>query len=121
MTSILKEEKAERVGGVIHDFDESEKAASRFLDMGFLVSFGGAVTYPDAAELHDIVRHVPLDGILIETDSPYMPLYMQSAEKNEPANVAQVARVLAEIKKIDIEELIDRTYKNFTVLLNIED
>ncbi len=121
MISILKEEKADRVGGVIHNFDESKITASQLLDMGFFVSFGGAVTYPDAAELHDIVRHVPLDGILIETDSPYMPLYKQSAEKNEPANVAQVARALAEIKKIGIEELIDRTYKNFTVLLNIED
>lgn len=121
MISILEEEKADRVGGVIHNFDESKTTAGRLLDMGFFVSFGGAVTYPEAVELHDIVRHVPLHGILIETDSPYMPLYLQRPEKNVPANVAQVARTLAEIKKIDIEELIDRTYKNFTKLLSIED
>jgi TatD DNase family protein len=120
MIALLEEEKADRIGGVIHNFDESKTTASRLLDMGFLISFGGAVTYPEAAELHEIVRHVPLDGILIETDSPYMPLYLQRPEKNEPANVAQVARTLAGIKKIELEELIDRAYKNFTKLLNIE-
>jgi TatD DNase family protein len=121
MISILDEEKAERVGGVIHNFDESKATAGRLLDMGFFASFGGAVTYPEAAELRDTVRHVPLDGILIETDSPYMPHYLQRPEKNEPANVARVAQTLAEIKKMDVEELIDRTYKNFIKLLHIED
>jgi len=103
------------------DFDESKATAGRLLDMGFFVSFGGAVTYPESAELRHIVRNIPLDGILIETDSPYMPLYLQRPEKNEPANVAQVAQTLAEIKKMDVEELIDRIYKNFTRLLQIED
>jgi TatD DNase family protein len=121
MMSILEEEKANRVGGVIHNFDESKTTAGRLLDMGFFVSFGGALTYPEATELRDTVRHVPLDGILIETDSPYMPLYLQRPEKNEPANVARVARTLAEIKKMEVEGLIDRTYKNFTELLHIED
>ena len=121
MISILEEEKADRVGGVIHNFDESKATAGRLLDMGFFVSFGGAVTYPESAELRHIVRNIPLDGILIETDSPYMPLYLQRPEKNEPANVAQVAQTLAEIKKMDVEELIDRIYKNFTRLLQIED
>ena len=121
MISILKEEKAYRIGGVIHNFDEDEKTAGKLLDMGFLLSLGGSITYPAATELHDVVRHIPLDGILVETDSPYMPLYLQEADKNEPANIAKVARAMAELKKIDIEELIDKTYKNFKTLLNIED
>jgi TatD DNase family protein len=120
MISILKEEKAVRVGGVIHNFDESREAASRLLGLGFLLSFGGAVSFPEAAALHDLVRYAPLDGILLETDSPYMPLYGQQAQKNEPANVARVARVIAEIKAIDLEELIDRTYGNFKALLRLE-
>jgi TatD DNase family protein len=120
MISILKEEKAARVGGVIHNFDESREAASRLLGLGFLLSFGGAVSYPEAAALHDLVRYVPLDGILLETDSPYMPLYRQEAQKNEPANVAQVARAIAEIRAIDLEKLIDRTYRNFKELLKLE-
>jgi TatD DNase family protein len=121
MISILKEEKAARVGGVIHNFDESREAASQLLGLGFLLSFGGAVSYPEAAALHDLVRHAPLDGILLETDSPYMPIYRQQAQKNEPAHVAQVARVIADIKMIDLADLIDRTYRNFRMLLKIEE
>jgi TatD DNase family protein len=117
LISILREEKAARVGGVIHNFDESREAASQLLGLGFLLSFGGAVTYPEATALHDLARYIPLDGMLLETDSPYMPLYRQQAEKNEPANVAQVARALAEIKAIDLQELTDRTYRNFRALL----
>jgi TatD DNase family protein len=120
MIAILREEEASRVGGVIHNFDESREAAGQLLDLGFLLSFGGAVTYPEAASLHDLVRHVPLDGMLLETDSPYMPLYRQQAEKNEPANVAQVARAIARIKAIDLEELVDRTCKNFKRLLRLD-
>jgi TatD DNase family protein len=121
MISILKEEKAVRVGGVIHNFDESREAANQLLGLGFLLSFGGAVSYPEAAALRDLVRYVPLDGILLETDSPYMPLYRQEAQKNEPANVAQVARAIAGIKAIDLEELIDKTCRNFRALLKIEE
>jgi TatD DNase family protein len=121
MISILKEEKASKVGGVIHNFDESQEAASQLLDLGFLLSFGGAVSYPDATTLHDLVRYVPLDGILLETDSPYMPVYLQQAQKNEPANVAQVASVIADIKMVDLDELIDTTYRNFRMLLKIEE
>jgi TatD DNase family protein len=120
MISILKEESAARVGGVIHNFDESREAASRLLGLGFLLSFGGAVSYPEASALRDLVRYVPLEGMLLETDSPYMPLYRQEAQKNEPANVAQVARAVAAIKGIDPEELIDRTFENFRALLKPE-
>lgn len=121
MISILEEEKAGRVGGVIHNFDESERAARRLLDLGFMLSFGGAASYPEATTLHDLVRRVPLDGILLETDSPYMPLYRQSAEKNEPANVAEIARVMAGIRKVDPDELIEATHRNFRTLLKIRD
>jgi len=120
MISILKEEKASRVGGVIHNFDESREAASQLLGLGFLLSFGGAVSYPEATALHDLIRYVPLDGLLLETDSPYMPLYRQQAQKNEPANVAQIARAIAEIKAVDLQELIDKTNRNFRALLRLD-
>jgi TatD DNase family protein len=121
MISILEEERAGRVGGVIHNFDESERAARRLLDLGFMLSLGGAASYPEATALHDLVRRLPLDGILLETDSPYMPLYRQQAEKNEPANVAEVARVIARIRKVDPDELIEATHRNFKTLLKIRD
>ena len=118
---ILKEEKAHRVGGVVHNFDADQDTASALLDMGFLASFGGAITYPSATTLHKIARHIPLDGILLETDSPYMPLYEQTIDQNEPANVARLASLLAELKGIDSEELIAAVFTNFTRLLKISD
>ncbi len=120
LPSILQEEKAYRVGGVIHNFDGDEKTATQLLDMGFLLSFGGAITYPTATELGGTIRHIPIDGILLETDSPYMPLFEQSAEKNEPANVARVAYALAKLKEIDVEELVEAVYTNFRNLLSID-
>ena len=117
--SILREEKAHRAGGVIHNFDANDKAAGKLLDMGFYLSFGGVITYPEALELHATIRNIPLSSVLIETDSPYMPLYKQSTEKNEPANAVQVAIKLAHIKKIDTDEIIDKVHSNFKTLLKI--
>jgi len=119
LISILQEERAYRVCGVIHNFDGDKKTADQLLNMGFYLSFGGAITYPTATTLQKIVRHVPLDRILIETDSPYMPLYLQLDEKNEPANVVQIARTLAKVIKVDSEEFIDISYTNFKTLLKI--
>jgi TatD DNase family protein len=116
---ILKEEGAYRVGGVVHNFNGDLEVAGHLLDMRFYLSFGGDITYPTATALQEVVRHIPLDGILIETDSPYMPLYQQPADRNEPANVAQVARALAELRQIDGEELISIVYTNFRNLLSI--
>jgi len=89
--------------------------------MGFLLSFGGTITYPEETALREVVRQIPLNGILLETDSPYMPLYQQASDQNEPAHVAQVASTLAEIKGIDAEELIDAVYENFRTLLKLTD
>jgi len=121
LPSLLGEEKAYRVGGVIHNFDGDEKAAGQLLEMGFFLSFGGAITYPTATALHEIARSIPLESILIETDSPYMSLYEQSADQNEPAYVAQVACSLAKLRGIDAEELIGAVYTNFGNLLTIHD
>jgi len=117
LISILQEERAYRIRGVIHNFDGNGEVAGRLLDLGFYLSFGGAITYPEATSLQEIARYIPLDGILIETDSPYMPLYRQATERNEPANVAQVAQVLAGIKHMAIEELTTIIYTNFRTLL----
>jgi len=116
---ILKEEGAYRVGGAVHNFNGEDKVADELLDMGFCLSFGGAITYPTATALQELVRHIPLDGILIETDSPYMPLYLQSTDRNEPAKVAQVARTLADLRQIDSEELINIICTNFRNLLSV--
>jgi len=118
---ILKEERANRVGGAVHNFEADAETAKQLLDMGFLLSFGGTITYPEETALREVVRQIPLNGILLETDSPYMPLYQQASDQNEPAHVAQVASTLAEIKGIDAEELIDAVYENFRTLLKLTD
>jgi len=117
---ILREEKAYRVRGVVHNFDSDVRTASKLLDMGFFLSFGGTITYPEATGLRRTLCRLPLEGILIETDSPYMPLHLQSTDKNEPANVVRVAETVAEIRKIDIEELASIVYANFRNLLKIK-
>ncbi len=118
---ILTEERANRVGGAVHNFDADLRTAKQLLDMGFLLSFGGTITYPQETALREVVHQIPLDGILLETDSPYMPLYQQATEQNEPAHVAQVASTLAEIKGIDVGELIDAVHTNFRTLLRLTD
>lgn len=118
---ILKEERANRVGGAVHNFEADLRTAKQLLAMGFLLSFGGTITYPEETALREVVRQIPLNGILLETDSPYMPLYQQSTDQNEPAHVAQVASTLAEIKGIDVGELIDAVHTNFKKLLKLTD
>ncbi len=119
LLEILGEEKAYRVGGAVHNFDADLATARRLLDMGFLLSFGGAVTYPDAHALHGLIRCLPLDGILLETDSPYMPLHQEKSARNEPARVAEVVQALARHGGVDVDRLIEATFVNFTRLLRL--
>ncbi len=117
MISILREERAHQVRGVVHNFSGDWEAARALLDMGFYLAFGGAITYPAATTLHEVAREIPLDGLLTETDAPYMPLYLQPGERNEPANVVKVARALAELRGLETAELIGAVYKNFQSFL----
>lgn len=113
---ILKEEKAHKVRGVVHNFSGDWAAAEALLDLGFYLAFGGAITYPTATDLHEVAKRLPLDGLLTETDAPYMPLYLQPGEQNEPANVAKVARALAELRGLEAAELASAVYRNFCSL-----
>lgn len=113
---VLKETKADQVGGVVHNFDTEPKVAHALFDLGFFASFGGAITYPGASRLHALVREVPLARILLETDSPYMPLYQQATEKNEPANVARVAQRIADLKGLEVDDVVEASFRSFTEL-----
>ncbi|WP_300272295.1 TatD family hydrolase [Halomonas sp.] len=85
-------------GGLIHAFAGSPEQAGKFLDLGFVVGLGGAVTFARAKRLHRAVTHLPDDGFVLETDSPDMPLAGHQGERNEPARVAEVCRVVAELR-----------------------
>ena len=116
--NILREEKAAQVGGVLHCFTENWEMASAALDMGFYISFSGIVTFKNAEALRDVAAKVPLDKMLIETDSPYLAPMPHRGKPNEPKYVYRVAETLADIRGMETSELADVTARNFHTLFN---
>ena len=110
---ILKEEGAERIGGVMHCFTESYEVAKAAMDMGFFISFSGIVTFKSAKDLQETCKHVPLDRMLIETDSPYLAPIPYRGKINEPAWVSKVGEFIADLKGVPIETLATSTSNNF--------
>ena len=110
---ILKEEGAERIGGVMHCFTESLEVARAAIDMGFYISFSGIVTFKSAVDLQETCKQVPIDRLLIETDSPYLAPIPYRGKTNEPAWVSKVAEFVANLKDIPLEKLALHTSNNF--------
>jgi TatD DNase family protein len=110
---ILEEEGAERCGGVMHCFVENWEIARRALDLGFYISFSGIVTFKNAADLQEVAKQVPLDRILVETDSPYLAPVPYRGKSNEPAYVYHVAKFLAELRGEEYEKIAEQTTRNF--------
>ena len=109
---ILREEKANEVGGVMHSFSGSWETAKICLDLGFHLSFGGPITFKNARVPKEVLAQTPLDRLLIETDSPYLTPHPYRGKRNESAHVKLVAEAAAEIKGITWEELAQITYAN---------
>ena len=110
---ILKEEGAERIGGVMHCFTESLEMAKAAMQMGFFISFSGIVTFKSAKDLQETCKQVPLERLLIETDSPYLAPIPYRGKINEPAWVAKVGEFIAHLKGIEVDVLASATSKNF--------
>ena len=108
---ILRSEQAEH--GILHCFTEDWTTAKAALDLGFYISFSGIISFKNAADLRDVVRQVPLDRLLIETDSPYLAPVPYRGKSNEPKYVPYVARVLAEIFALPLEQIAQITTDNF--------
>jgi TatD DNase family protein len=100
-------------GGVLHCFTGDRTAARRGLDLGFYLSLSGIVTFPRATELKEVARMVPLDRLLIETDSPFLAPVPHRGRRNEPAYVGRVAEVIAELRGLSAAEITERTRANF--------
>lgn len=117
---ILEEEKASvhagGVAGVMHCFTESLPVAKAAMDMGFYISFSGIVTFKNAKDLQEVARHVPLERMLIETDSPYLAPVPMRGKTNEPGFVKHVAEYLADLKGVSVDELAYITSTNFRTL-----
>jgi len=110
---ILREEGAQQIGGVMHCFTESYEVAKAAMEMGFFISFSGIVTFKSAKDLQETCKQVPLDRMLIETDSPYLAPIPYRGKTNEPAWVAKVGEFIAELKGVPIEQLANQTSINF--------
>ncbi len=101
------------LGGIMHCFTGSLEEARRSLAMGFMVSFAGNVTYPKSQNLRDVARELPLESLLIETDAPFLAPQGLRGKRNEPANVAEVARTLASVRNLPASEIASITAGNF--------
>lgn len=116
---VLREEGGESAGGVFHCFTESAEVAEAAVEMGFYVSFSGILTFKNAHALRDVARRLPLERLLIETDSPYLAPMPHRGKLNTPAFVPLVAQQLAEIKSCSIEHLAEVTSLNCEKLFGI--
>lgn len=116
---ILKEENADEVGGVMHCFVENWETAKMAIDLNFYISFSGIVTFKNAPEVQAVAKKVPLDHLLVETDSPYLAPVPYRGKANQPAYVRYVADHIAELKGISVSEIEDRTTANFFNLFKI--
>jgi TatD DNase family protein len=114
--NIMREEKADQIGGVMHCFTESVEMAKAAMDLNFMISFSGIITFKNALELVEVAKYVPLDKILIETDSPYLAPVPFRGKTNEPKYVRYVAEKIAEIKNISVEIVAQKTSDNFRKL-----
>ena len=111
--AIMREEKAAEVGGVMHCFTESLETAEAALAEGFYISFSGIVTFRNATALKDVAARVPLDRLLIETDSPYLAPVPHRGKTNQPAWVVHVAEELARLRGLTVAQIADATTENF--------
>jgi TatD DNase family protein len=122
--AILREEGAPGPGdpatGVFHCFTETAQVARAALDLGFFISFSGIVTFRNAEDLREVARFVPLDRLLIETDSPYLAPVPVRGKTNEPAHVAHVGRAIAALRGIPVEALASATSVNFERLFKVK-
>ena len=114
--AILKSNNADKVGGVFHCFTESKEVALAALDMGFYISFSGIVTFKNSTALQDTCKYIPLDRILVETDSPYLAPQPVRGTTNHPANVAFTAAFIASLKNIEYNSFCNQTTDNFNRL-----
>lgn len=109
-------------GGVLHCFTENWELARRMLDLNFYISFSGILTFPKAGALRDVAQKIPLERVMVETDSPFLvpSPFRGRIQRNEPSFVIETARVLAELKKVSLSELAEITTRNFETLFAFE-
>jgi len=116
--SMLKSLDAGQAGGVMHCFAEDWATAEKALDIGFFISFSGIVTFRNADQLREVAKKVPMDQVLIETDSPYLAPVPKRGKTNEPSYVRHTAEFVAELRGLSLEALAEQTTNNFFSLFS---
>jgi len=116
---VMQEERAAKIGGVMHCFTESLEVAEAAMDMGFYISFSGIVTFKNAVALKEVAQKIPLKRMLIETDSPYLAPVPYRGKINQPAYVKHVAEEIARLRGITLEEVAEATTRNFFQLFKL--
>jgi TatD DNase family protein len=117
--AILRDEQAQDCRGVLHCFTEDIDTARVLLDLGFYISFSGIVTFRNADALREVARFVPLDRLLVETDSPYLAPVPYRGKENQPAYVREVAQYLSVLKGVSLAEIAEVTTDNFCSLFGV--
>ncbi|WP_374400857.1 TatD family hydrolase [Niveibacterium sp.] len=110
---LMREEGADACGGVMHCFTESWDVAAGAMELGFYISFSGIVTFKNAAQIKDVATRMPLDRMLIETDSPYLTPVPYRGKLNQPAYVPHVAQEIARLRGVSVDEIATATTENF--------
>ena len=110
---ILTEEGADAVGGVMHCYTDNLETARQAIDLNFYISFSGIVTFRNAKDLQDVARQLPLDRVMVETDSPYLAPVPWRGKQNQPAYVRHVAEKIAELHQVELAEVITTTTRNY--------
>lgn len=118
--NILESQPQLSCGGIMHCFSGDYEFAGRIIDLGMLISVPGIVTFKNASTLHEVVRKIPLEYIIVETDGPFLSPHPYRGKRNEPANVLFTAAKIAQLKDIDIEEVAYQTSLNATKLFNLQ-
>lgn len=117
--ALIREAGDAEVGGVLHCFTESWDMARRALDLNYYISFSGIITFKNAADLREVVKQVPLDRLLVETDSPYLAPVPFRGKSNEPKYTREVAACVAELRGVALEQIAQITSANFDRLFRL--
>ena len=117
--SIL-ENHSQLTGGVLHCFSENTKSMDRVIDVGFHIGIGGPVTYKKSQDLKQVVKVMPADSFLIETDCPWLAPQLRRGKRNEPAYITEIATKIAELRQVTIESVGQTSSQNFRKLFSIE-
>ena len=118
---ILKQHKGTNLRGILHCFSGSLETAKELMKLGFYISFAGPVVFPKSLKLKEVAKEIPLDRLLIETDSPYLTPPPNRGKRNDPSNVYYVAQELARLKDMPLEDLVAATTRNAKTIYQIEE